>query len=340
MGVVSGIKPALKAPLTVSMWVTDRCNLDCKYCYAEPESGKMMDPGRMAELINEFAALQVFDMTIAGGEPFMHPAIYDIISQVLDSGIQVGVLSNGVLLGRRAREKLVKVVAGRPFILQISLDAVDPEVNDLTRGHGALVLDHIRELAKLGIELQISCVINKSNIDSAHLLIDELYPEVKRFHFLNIQRTERSLQHPELLVSDEEAYEFWMRLANHAKSFPPDLFLPSLRIMLRSYGVEDEQDLPGFNRMATFDCKSCSVGLTKVEIDTEFNVLGCDIAKDFTHMGNVREQSFVSVWNSEQAHKVRQAPFPPCYMIKSPDGASLKDNLRKEFVIKPMLQAC
>lgn len=325
-------KAPLKSPFSICIWITDVCNLSCKYCYASPFSGNIMDANRLYPLLDELNELEVFDIVFAGGEPFMHPHIFDIIEYALNSGMQVGVLSNGVALDEDVRSRLADIVTGtRKFILQISLDSADPVINDKTRGKGALTIDNLRALAQLNMQLQISCVLTKYNIESAHLIIDEFYPAIKRFHFLNIQRTEKALQMPDLLPQEVQIYKFWMRLKEHAKQFPSDLFLPSLRIMLRSYGVEESRESHSFIQQATFTCKSCSAGITHVNIDSNFNVLGCDIAKDFTRMGNVRDKSFESVWNSCQAHKVRNTHFPACYRIKNPVGKSQQDFLKPEY---------
>lgn len=332
MGIDIACRAPLKAPLTVSLWVTGGCNLACKYCYADASRNIHMEPARLFMLVDELKNLEVFDITIAGGEPFLHPQIFEVIQQILDSDMQMGVLSNGVLLNKEQAARLADIADGKKMILQISLDSPDPHINDLTRGMGETVLRNIKNLAKSGLQLQISCVLSSVNIDTAHLIIDELYPAVKRFHFLNIQRTERSLRHPELLINDSQAYDFWMRLNEHAKQFPPDLFLPSLRIMLRSYGAEESPESWDFHKNATFSCRSCSIGLTKIEVTPDFDVLGCDIAKDFSNMGNIAHKPFVEVWNSVTAHNVRNAPYPPCYKIRSSDGSlALEDNLRPEF---------
>lgn len=322
----------LKAPLTVSLWITEQCNLSCKYCYADASRNVFMDSNRLFRLIDELKSLEVFDITIAGGEPFLHPEIFDIIRLILDSNMQTGVLTNGVLLNEHRSQQLAAIADGKKMILQVSLDSTDAKINDLTRGMGKVVLHNIKELAKLGLEIQISCVLSKININTAHQIIDELYPAVKRFHFLNIQRTERSLRYPELLIDDSDAYEFWMRLKDHSKNFPSDLFLPSLRIMLRSYGEEEDCNSVDFHRKSTFTCKSCSIGLTKIEITSNFDMLGCDIAKDFSNMGNIRTKSFVEVWNSEAAYVVRNSPYPPCYKIRSDNNIALEDCLRSEYV--------
>jgi MoaA/NifB/PqqE/SkfB family radical SAM enzyme len=322
----------LKAPLSVCIWISDVCNLSCKYCYASPFSGKIMETARLYQILDELINLQVFGIVLAGGEPFMHPDIFKIIEYCVDRNVQVGVLSNGILLDKTAIHKLSTIVKNKRFILQISLDSIQPETNDLTRGAGCTIIENIKELCKTDIRMQMATVITKYNVETAHRVIEAFYPAIKRYHFLNVQRTEKSLKNPNLLISGEQAKKFWLGLKEYARKFPEDLFLPSLRIMLRAAKAEDSVTMNAFHQQATFDCKTCSVGLTHINIDAEFNVLGCDIAKDFTNMGNVLKQSFSEVWNSKQAHEVRTPNFPPCYKNKTPEGEALQDYLKDEFI--------
>lgn len=291
-----------------------------------------METGRLLELVDELAELQVFGIVLAGGEPFLHPAVFEVISKCTQRGMQVGVLSNGVCLDAARRERLVEIVTGKKFILQVSVDSPDPEVNDRSRGSGAIVLRNLHSLCSTNLQLQLACVLTRDNVDSAHLLISEFYPRIKRFHFLNVQRTREALLHDDLLLDGGQAKDFWVRLNDYAKQYPPDLFLPSLRIMMRSFGMEATREEHWLNQRATFSCVSCSSGLTHVNVDADFNVLGCDIAKDFTWMGNVRNVAFDSVWHSHRAHEVRSAPYPACYRNQDPNGMSLEMFLRQEYV--------
>lgn len=324
----------LKAPLSVCIWISDMCNLSCKYCYASPFSGKVIEADRLYEIIEELTNLQVFGIVLAGGEPFMHPHIFDIIDFCTSRNVQLGVLSNGVLFDEVSIQRLDESVKNKKFILQISLDCIDPEINDKVRGDGAKVVRNIQELSKTNIRMQMATVITKYNVHNAHRVIEKFYPSIKRYHFLNVQRTEKSLKSTDLLLSGNEAKEFWLRLKEFSRKFPEDLFLPSLRIMLRAAKEEDSEELRAFHQQATFDCKTCSAGLTHINIDADFNVLGCDIAKDFTNMGNLRHHSFKTIWNSVQAYEVRNAPFPLCYKNKTPEGEALVDYLKDEFLLE------
>ena len=321
----------LRAPFTVCLWLTDSCNLACKYCYAMPFSGRRMDTDRVLGLIDELAYVGVFDLTLAGGEPMIHPAFLDIVERAVGRGLRVGVLSNGLKLDRRMREELEARTDKRNFIVQISIDSADPAIGDVARGRTAEVVENIRALEGTSLDLQIACVISRANVDTAHTIIDAFYPLVKRFHFLNIQRTARALEHPELLLDESDCLKFWLRLNEHRKNFPEDLFLPSLRVQLRSGGLTEVAPEFAVGEQASFECASCTAGWTHINVDAKFNVLGCDIAKDYTHMGNVADRSFEAVWHSEQAEKVRNAPFPACYLIKGPDGKRLADELKPEL---------
>ncbi len=321
----------LKAPLSACIWISDACNLACKYCYAAPFSGKKIDAARLYEILDELISNQVFGIVLAGGEPFMHPDCIKIIEYCVKRNIQVGVLTNGTLLDKKSIKSLDRMVKGKRFILQVSLDSIDPEINDRVRGRGAKVLENIKELAKTDIRMQMATVVTKYNVSTAHMVIEKFFPEIYRYHFLNVQRTERSLKYPDLLITSEEAENFWLGLKEFSRKYPSNLFLPSLRIMLRAEKKEDSDEMSAFHQTATFDCKTCAVGLSHINIDANFNILGCDIAKDFTNMGNASEKSFTDVWNSRKAHEIRNSSFPPCYKNKTPEGEALEDYLKTDY---------
>ena len=322
MGKLSGYRAPLKAPFTVCFWVTDHCQLSCRYCYAASDSKGRMDSSRLLVLVDEMAKLGVFDLVLAGGEPFLHPDIFTIIDYFLSTGIQTAILTNGIALDHATRAKLSKVVGKRKsqVVIQVSLDSPDPAINDQTRGQGVLVSEHIRELARDGFIVQLSCVLSTLNLRTAHQLIDAFYPDVKRYHFINIQRTLATQANANLLLTEEQTYEFWMRLWEHSKNFPDDLALPSLRTMLRMYGFDETANASDPRWKPSFSCASCAAGLTHINIDSDFNVLGCDIAKDFTFMGNTRTKSFEKVWHSLLAHRIRTATVPACHCMRTADN--------------------
>jgi MoaA/NifB/PqqE/SkfB family radical SAM enzyme len=101
-----------------------RCNLACAYCN---EYDKTSDPVAIAEMlkrIDKLAALGTSIITISGGEPMMHPEIYDIIARIRHHGMIAGLISNGYYF---QPDKIKRLNDAGLDYLQISIDNVNPD---------------------------------------------------------------------------------------------------------------------------------------------------------------------------------------------------------------------
>src|SRR5213078_3216860 len=101
-----------------------RCNLACAYCN---EYDKVSDPVPLDVIrrrIDKLASFGTSVITISGGEPMLHPEIYEIIRTVRKHGMISGLISNGYYMTPERIEKLNE--AGLEH-LQISIDNVVPD---------------------------------------------------------------------------------------------------------------------------------------------------------------------------------------------------------------------
>ena len=101
-----------------------RCNLACGYCN---EYDKTSDPVALEEMkrrLDRLASFGTAAITISGGEPLLHPQIYEIIAHIRSHGMIAGLISNGYYMTRENIEKLND--AGLEY-LQISIDNVTPD---------------------------------------------------------------------------------------------------------------------------------------------------------------------------------------------------------------------
>ncbi len=101
-----------------------RCNLDCTYCN---EYDKVSEPVPLEEMrrrLNKLASLGTSIVTVSGGEPMMHPKIFDIISHIRQRGMIAGLITNGFYL---TPEKIERLNASGLEYLQISIDNVEPD---------------------------------------------------------------------------------------------------------------------------------------------------------------------------------------------------------------------
>src|SRR5262245_40371305 len=121
--VVKGLA-STKHPILAHVIPMRRCNLSCGYCneydkFSEPLPLEMMK-GRLDGL----ASFGTSVVTISGGEPMLHPQIYEIISHIRSRGMMAALITNGYHMSSENIAKLNR--AGLEY-LQISIDNVKPD---------------------------------------------------------------------------------------------------------------------------------------------------------------------------------------------------------------------
>ncbi|NDD63640.1 MAG: radical SAM protein [Acidobacteria bacterium] len=113
-----------KHPILAHIIPMRRCNLACGYCN---EYDKTSDPVPLETVMRRLDRLASFGtaaITISGGEPMLHPGIFEIITHIRRHGMIAGLISNGYYM---TRENIAKLnLAGLEY-LQISIDNVTPD---------------------------------------------------------------------------------------------------------------------------------------------------------------------------------------------------------------------
>src|ERR671919_36316 len=113
-----------KHPVLVHIVPMRRCNLSCTYCNEYDKTSDPVAIDVMLERIDKLAEFGTSVITISGGEPMMHPEIYDIIARIRHHGMFAGLISNGYYFQPEKVKKLNE--AGLDY-LQISIDNVTPD---------------------------------------------------------------------------------------------------------------------------------------------------------------------------------------------------------------------
>lgn len=116
----------LYLPLNVQMVVTRRCNLSCKYCNEYDNKSPPVPLNQLKKWVDKLKELGTFSLTFTGGEPLLHPKIFDLASYSKERIPIVTLITNGFLL---TKEKIVKLNEVKLNGLQISIDGVQPNKN-------------------------------------------------------------------------------------------------------------------------------------------------------------------------------------------------------------------
>ncbi len=113
-----------KHPILAHMVPMRRCNLSCKYCNEYDKTSEPVPIETVKRRVDLLSGLGASIITISGGEPMLHPQIYEIFAHIRSHGMIAGLISNGYYMTRDRIEKLN--AAGLEY-LQISIDNVTPD---------------------------------------------------------------------------------------------------------------------------------------------------------------------------------------------------------------------
>jgi uncharacterized protein len=187
-------------PSAVYFNPTERCNLDCTYCYIPQtmrRTGEHMERGRLLDAmarLDEYFARTVPEgrkpqIIFHGAEPLLNKdAMFEAIDRYSDR-FRFGVQTNATLLDDRAAGFLMDRGCG----IGLSLDAPKPEVADRSRrrwtGDGVFnsTVEAIRRL-KGYAGFNVICTMNRENLGQLTDMVEFLHAEEVPACMLNVVR--------------------------------------------------------------------------------------------------------------------------------------------------------
>ncbi|MCI0337552.1 MAG: radical SAM protein [Acidobacteria bacterium] len=113
-----------KHPILAHLIPMRRCNLSCGYCNEYDKTSDPVPIEIVKHRVDLLAGLGTSIVTLSGGEPMLHPQVYEIFRQIRSHGMIAGLISNGYYMTRERIEKLND--AGLEY-LQISIDNLTPD---------------------------------------------------------------------------------------------------------------------------------------------------------------------------------------------------------------------
>lgn len=176
-------------PARVTLELTNRCNLNCRFCprtLMERARGDM-DTALAMRLLDEMAAhAPVAVVPFFRGESLLHPDWFEILSHAQRLGVgEIQFTSNASLLDAKATERLLDLEL--PFV-SFSLDTVDPALYNQTRRGAdfeatrANVLHFLKRRRERGVRtvVQASAVATPAHEPGMQAFVDHWLPLVDR----------------------------------------------------------------------------------------------------------------------------------------------------------------
>jgi hypothetical protein len=135
---------ALKALETLWFNTGTLCNLTCEHCYIEssPRNDRLayLTLGEFAAYLDEIEARRLGTRLIGftGGEPFMNPALTDMLEMALARGFEALVLTNAMKPMHKVKDRLAPLARhGRRLTIRVSVDHYAAAVHEMERGAGS-----------------------------------------------------------------------------------------------------------------------------------------------------------------------------------------------------------
>jgi MoaA/NifB/PqqE/SkfB family radical SAM enzyme len=311
LGLILGRRP-LCGPRVVQLNISDECNLDCVMCNRSISGvGGFLEAERVRELVAELYRLGLRELFYHGyGEPMLHPKIAELFRSVSarHRGLRQFIVTNGTCL---SNANIAAMAEGR-VSARISVHAGDRDTwARVNPSSDPRLFDAIaRGAARLAgggrSEVELLFVLQRANIDGIDAMLElaattgagrVLFRPMRLYN----GRDGRPMN-DHLLLDRDQHRSAVAAIARGRERHRGRFVVDSVPfdVSVWSDGLGRPSSLPFYDRRA------CLLGWVFSLILRDGTVLGC-LEESFDRpLGNVREQSFRSIWWSDAYQAFRR----------------------------------
>lgn len=277
-----------KYPMKLEIALTNACNQNCIHCsnFGPSHKTNQID----LETIDNLLKYESVQIVLTGGEPFLHPNIFEIINKIkINTGSFVKICSNGILLDKETCRQLKKTGIDKFDTLQISLDAATSQTYRKIRGIGfQSVIDNISNIKQyIDCTLEIHYVPILDNFRELHdimkIALDAKADIFSASPLANLGNADNLQEVPtEILV--EQEYYIIQQLKDTPTYYQGKLFEWSM--------VADKISLYKYNKKTPTIYK-CGAGTETLYINSDKKVYPCVYLKhDDFNLGILGKNNF------------------------------------------------
>ncbi|MFH0871385.1 MAG: radical SAM protein [bacterium] len=297
-----------RIPHTITAAITYDCQCDCLHCSAHQyreevaQSHSALSFTELSGAIEQAVELGTTCVVLTGGEPLLHPDLYDLIRSVDKRRSVCTLFTNGELLAPAVVKELKDAGLFGAFV---SLDYADPGLHDQNRRRPGIftkAVEGIRRCQEAGILTGISTYATKDKIQSGQIdALMELGRKLKALEMFIFDAipTGRLHEAHECALGEEEvkAIRNLRRFYNEKPEYP--------RIIHQTMFMS-----------MTYPCiaEGCPAGVVQVHLRANGDVSPCDFTP--YSFGNIRMQPLSEIWRSMITDKLYEGHSPFCRMSR------------------------
>lgn len=167
----------------VSIEIIQKCPNECIHCssLANIECKKYISTEKVKEIINGLYMINTENISISGGEPFLHTGLLEIVDYAISKGISVDIYTSGIMLDEYGKAKpLSNKILERLSNIGVNkvifnLQSLKCELYDeimQTKNNLPLLMESIKRCKNNGVFTEIHFVPMKINIDEIDDVIE------------------------------------------------------------------------------------------------------------------------------------------------------------------------
>ena len=148
--------------LRAQIQITNKCNQNCKYCFAEPNTDlNELEINEWVKILGYWWNQGLRVLTLTGGEPFIRNDIFELLN-FLNNQFIIVFNTNATLLTEKIVKKLIKYNIKS---IMVSLDSLSSKKHNKYRGQGSWekTMQGINILNKYKLPISISTTFTEEN---------------------------------------------------------------------------------------------------------------------------------------------------------------------------------
>jgi len=263
---------------TAQIEITNKCNLSCMHCIND--SGAALPDELTTEeifsTIDELSSLGVHTLIISGGEPLLHPDLFEIVEHARKAPMTVIIFTNGVLITEEYTRRFKESgVTG----FSVSIDSMNENTHDTFRGQrGSLrkTLKAVELLKKAGFHVRVSTSViqmNKNDIvDILRYLKEQSFTD---YQIGPVIYSGRGVK--DLTVAPEEYYHICVEQFTYLKEEFPE-------------GIRKIYPREG----------GCGIASDRIGIKADGTILPCPGCTKEMGVGNIKTCDLRALWDKDK----------------------------------------
>ena len=309
----------IPAPVRVVLEPTNLCNHNCVFCFYSnfrTDNRVSISREKLFELAEDFKKMGVKSVSlVGGGEPMLHPAIYDLIRWFYENNILVSITTNGSTF----KESEIDTIVRASTYIRVSLNAASVKTHDMINSPKTSqferIISNIEKLRKHRDKIGANMLIGIKNA-----VFDKNLHEVEEMVALGERLKVNYIMFAAVVGDNPSSAD----ITNEAKKIIDSLREKSSVLLFHSFYKKQKK---------TPKCISNPL-IGTVSANGAMYLCGfMDHADGAYTIGNINENRFIDLWGSKKHHEIYQSQDPE-YCARYTCKMKEYDNIIRDVFIK------